>query len=40
MSLCQSSVEGENVVNLKETELLNLVIKLLKSFAVPKACTR
>ena len=35
-----SSMERVNFVNLQETQLVYLVIKLMKHFAVPRACTR
>ena len=38
--LYQSSLEHKSFVNLKETQLFILIIKLTKPFAVLKACTR
>ena len=38
--LYQISLQCKNFVKLKNTQLFCLVIKLRKSFAVPKACTR
>ena len=38
--LYQSSLERKTFVKLKKTQLLSLVIKLTKPFAVAKACTR
>ena len=34
-----SSLERKNFVKLKKTHLFTLVIKLMKPFAVPRACT-
>ena len=38
--LCQSSLERKKFVKLKMTQLFYYVIKLMKPFAVSKACTR
>ena len=35
-----SSLEHKNFMKLKKTRLFYLVIKLLKPFSVPRACTR
>ena len=34
-----SSMERKNFMKLKKTQLFYLVIKLMKPFAVPRACT-
>ena len=35
-----NSMERKNVMKLKKTQLFYLVVKLMKPFAVPRACTR
>ena len=35
-----SSMERKNFIKLKKTQLFYLAIKLMKHFAVPRACTR
>ena len=38
--LHQSSLKSRNLMKLKDTQLFFLIIKLTKSFNVPKVCTR